>query len=163
MQPQVSSESLQSNKEKISLSLLLNIPEDFLNYECVASYDGREIRYFFGKSMKDIMPIYMESIFSKVIIADNNSTQGNYDYMAIPDWGQSNSYVRPFVFGIETNIKIQFISKDKNNIFYVVGKGEGQAGVYFESALIQAGNDALNSSLGNLREKIQARKEQFIK
>ena len=163
MLPQVSKENLQSDKEKIQLSLLLKVPDEFMNYEYVASYEGREIRYFFGKSMKDIMPIYMESIFSKVIIADNNSNIANYDYMAIPDWGQSHSYVKPFMFGIETNVKIQFISKDKSYDFYVVGKGEGQAGMYVDSEIMKAGNDAINGSLLNLREKILARQGQFLK
>lgn len=163
LQPQVSLQTIDDNKEKIPILLFLQIPEDFADYEYVGSYEGREIRYYFGKATANILPDYMKSMFASVSVTDNYVTRPNCDFLAIPEWGQSNSYVKPFVFGVETNIKVQFMNCDKSKMFSVFGKGEGTAGIYLEPALMNAGNSALNGALQNLRDKIRAKKELFQK
>lgn len=163
LQPQVSKDTLDNNKEKIPINLLLQLPNDFGDYEYVGSYEGREIRYYFGKATVGIFPEYMKNMFSSVSIMDNAFKIEKCDYLAIPEWGQTNSYVKPFVFGVETNIKIQFMSCDKSKVFYISGKGEGKAGIYLEPALMSAGNSALNGSLQNLRNNIYEKRMLLIK
>lgn len=160
--PQISNTALTENVSKIPVNVLLSLSEEFRDYEYVASYDGREIRYYFGKSVSAIFPEYISSLFISVRLYDSTKGICTDEFIATPSFVQSNSYVKPFVFGVETKIKVDFTSCDRKKVFSFSGKGVGTAGIYTEGALLDAGNEAINSSLIELRDKIIMKKEDFL-
>lgn len=154
IKPSVNQDALGNPSNKLPSKILLVMSDEFVQFNYVASYDGREIRYFWGESLKESFPIYLQNIFSSVLLFDSFKNQDDYDFLVSPQFINTNSYVRPFVFGVETGIKIDFTSKDKSKSFSMIGKGEGQANIYFEGPLKEAGESALNQALIHLREQI---------
>lgn len=154
IKPSVNQDALENSSNKLPSKILLGMPDEFIQFYYVASYEGREIRYFWGESLEKSFPIYLQNIFSSVLLYDSLKNQDDYDFFVSPQFINTNSYVRPFVFGVETGIKIDFTSKDKSKSFSIIGRGEGQAGIYFEGPLREAGESAINQALIHLREQI---------
>lgn len=161
LQPVVPKETFISPVERIPVSILLMVADDFWEYEYVASYEGREIRYFLGRSARDYLPSLLATMFSSASMIENVGDNLKYDWIATPKWGQQNSYVKPFVFGFETSLQIEFVSRDSKKSFSVSSKGKGEAHAYVQSSLQGAGNDAMKELMINLQEKILSKKESF--
>lgn len=161
IKPSVNQEAIYNASSKLPSRILLNMSDEFLQFNYVASYEGREIRYFWGDSLKKEFPEFLQNIFSSVVLSDSQNKQNNFDFLATPYFINTNSYVRPFVFGVETGIKIDFMSKDRAKSFTIIGKGEGKAHIYFEGPLKEAGESALNNALIQLREQIYEKKHLF--
>jgi hypothetical protein len=159
--PSISKVATLTTPERIPYRILLRMPDDFTRFEYVASYESKEIRYRFGESVKQDFPLYLRNIFSSVTVSDLLREQKDYEFIATPQFTSTNSYVRPFVFGIEVGVKIDFISKDKSRIITVMGKGRGEANVYLKSTLLNAGEKALNEAILELRDQIFIKKELF--
>jgi hypothetical protein len=63
LSPTISGETLGNASGRLAISIVLDMPLEFKEYEYVASYDGREIRYQFGKSVEQSLKTYLEGIF----------------------------------------------------------------------------------------------------
>jgi len=161
--PSIKQDVISNSQIKLPMKILLDMPEEFLHFNYVASYESREIRYFWGESLEERFPEFMQNLFSSVILLDTQKNQVDCDFLAIPYFIDAKSYVRPFVFGVEIGIKIDFISKDKSSSFSIIGHGEGKAHSYSEVSLKEAGESALNGALMELRKQIYTKRYLFNK
>lgn len=163
IRPRINDQVLSNDLNKIHTKILINIPDDFKQNYYVASYDAKELRFFWGEAIKEKFPQYLDNVFDSVLIYDPNQRINDFDYFATPSFINLNSYVTFGVFDIETGIKIDFVSKDKTKTFSVLGKGEGKAHLYFENLLTNAGEDALEQTLKNLKKDIYNKENFFNK
>ena len=162
IQPVVSEKVFVNPPERIPANLLLKVPDDFWEFEYVASYEGREIRYFLGRSARENIPVLFKRMFSSASMADEVGENPKYDWTATLRWGQQNSYVRPFVFGLETNLQVEFVSYDSKKSFSTSAKGKGEAHAYTQPSLQSAGDDAMRELMINVQDKILSTKQLFI-
>jgi hypothetical protein len=159
LSPQINSDTLGHAPGRLALFIILDMPVEFQEYEYVASYDGREIRYQFGHSMEQSFQTYLEGIFKFVIAKEAALDSLQYDFVAIPTFLNTHSFVTLGTFAVEPNIKVDFISGNGQNRFSVIGKGRGEAKRYSEGPLLEAGNQAINSALQDLRRNIYSSAE----
>jgi hypothetical protein len=162
IQPVVSEKVFANPPERIAANVLLKVPDDFWEFEYVASYEGREIRYFLGRSAWENIPALFRAMFSSASMADDVGENPKYDWIATLRWGQQNSYVRPFVFGIETNLQVDFVSYDSKKSFSTSAKGKGEAHAYTQSSLQSAGDDGMRELMINLQERILSKEQLFV-
>lgn len=159
--PRISESTMTTPSARLPYKILLRMADDFTRFEYVASYESREMRYRFGETLKEKFPSYLGNIFSMVVVTETLMEQKEYDFLAIPQFTLTNSFVRPAVFGIEVGVKIDFNSRDKSRIITVVGKGYGRSNFYFGSALSHAGDQAINEALIELKNQILKKQELF--
>lgn len=78
-----------------------------------------------------------------------------YDFVIVPTFLNTNSFVTFGTFAVEPNIKVDFVASNGQKRF----KGHGEAHAYFEGSLLEAGSDAINGALQDLRRNIYSRTE----
>jgi hypothetical protein len=159
LSPQINSDTLGHAPGRLALFIVLDMPGEFQAYEYVASYEGREIRYQFGHSVEQAFKTYLEGIFKFVIAKEAAIDSLNYDFVVIPTFLNTHSFVRLGTFALEPSIKVDFISGNGQHRFSVIGKGRGEAHKPFEGPLLEAGNQAINSALQDLRRNIYSSAE----
>lgn len=174
MTPTLSHEDMPPSVEPIPADVLLLIPVEFDQFVYVSSYEGREIRYAFGKAIKDQFRALLNTAFESIVIkpissvaaavlmmSQNEARIKDFDYVGVPEFVSTNSWVKPFEYGIEIGIRVEFFSTDKSKVIAVKGHGQGTAGIYFASALQEAGKSGLRTALISLRDDLNAKRSLF--
>src|SRR5512139_1652314 len=106
--PRISQSTVATSSARLPYKILLRMADDFTQFKYVAWYESREMRYRFREVLKENFPPYIRNIFSTVVVTETLMEDKDYDFLAIPQFTSTNSYVRPAVFGIEVGVKIDF-------------------------------------------------------
>ena len=128
--PQVLPETLSPSGQRLDVTIMLDMPAESVFYEYVASFDNREIRYYFGKSLNEYFAPFLQSLFRRVALKGTVPPQADYDFIVIPSFVNTNSYTRFITFAVEPTIKIEFLPRNKDNGFSVIGTGHGETHFY---------------------------------
>lgn len=158
----------------IDAKALLLLPEDFLSFKYVSSYEGREITYFFGQAGIQPLTELLRSAFSTLdqksigseleafaLVRSSGDSLSSYDFLILPKFIDTNSFVKPFQYSVETGIRLDFVAKD-HSITTARGSGTGSAGLYISQQLRGAGKEALTAALAALRDDIASKREVFL-
>jgi hypothetical protein len=162
-QPMVSDEAIENRGPKIPATVVVKAPDSFWTLEYVATYEGKEVTYALGKSVRDALPRTLSQTFSSVVTATGPKDNPKCDWVASLKWGSPNSYTRTLAMGIELDVTVDFTSCSSGESFSIDAKGKGETGFLMEGTLRNAANEAMTQLMVNLQENIFQKKRLFTK
>lgn len=174
MAPELSVESYPRLEGPIDAQALLLLPEEFTSFTYVSSYEGREVTYFFGQAGFEPLIELLRSAFSTLyqrsvgsdleaiaLVQGSTTSLPSYDFLIVPKFMDTHSFVKPFQYGVETGIQLDFVAKDRS-IITARGRGAGSAGLYISQQLRGAGKEALTAALVALRDDIVSKRRALL-
>jgi hypothetical protein len=145
-------------------SVLLLTPQEFASREYVSSFEGREIRLLVGPPASVAIEALLRSSFMQVekrnVTGDGTldfmrlaSEQQNYQRLiARPRFVRLESSVRPFRYNIEFGLALDIAGLSEP--VTLQGIGIGTAGLYVQSEIQNAADEALLKAIKSLAESL---------
>ncbi|MDD5700353.1 MAG: hypothetical protein PHH00_04185 [Candidatus Nanoarchaeia archaeon] len=145
-------------------SVLLLIPQEFASREYVSSFEGREIRLLVGPPASAAIESLLRSSFMQVE-KRNVTGDGTLDFVRLasvqqndprliarPRFVRLESSVRPFRYNIEFGLALDIAGLSES--LTLQGIGIGTAGLYVQSEIQNAADEALLKAITSLAESL---------
>jgi len=145
---------------KLQCGVLLLVPQEFIGREYVSSFEGREIRILVGPPAMEAVEALLRSRFAQVE-KRNVTGDGTLDFVRLTSKQQStpllitrprfvrlDSSVRPFRYNIEFVLSLDIAGLSEP--LAPQGNGIGTAGLYIESEIQKASDQALSEAIRSL-------------
>lgn len=145
---------------RLECGVLLLAPQEFIEREYVSSFDGREIRILVGPPAMEAVEALLRSRFVQVEKRDV-SGDGTLDFVRLTSKQQSSPFlitrprfvrldssVRPFRYNIEFGLSLDIAGLSES--LTPQGNGIGTAGLYIESEIQKASDQALSKAITSL-------------
>lgn len=149
---------------KLSCKILMLVPQEFVNREYVSSFEGREFRYLVGHPAIEAIEILLRSRFEDFsrqdVVGDGtieflqltSKEQATPSLVARPRFIRLESSVRPFRYNIELGLALDIAGLSQP--VSVQGQGVGTAGLYIQSAIQGAADQALSEAITLIGESL---------
>jgi hypothetical protein len=149
-----------SGAARLNCSVLLLVPQEFATREYISSFDGREIRLLIGPPTTEAIENLLKARFVEVN-RQNTSGDGTLDFVRLssrqqspsnliarPRFARLESSVRPFRYNIEFGLVLDVAGL--NQLVTLQGDGIGTAGLYVQSEIQKAADEALSQMISSL-------------
>lgn len=162
---------------RLPVSVLLLVPERFDHYVYSSFHRGTEVWHRFGREAADRMRLVLgpefENFEMRFVRQEPNLQRmldpedpeyletRQFDFIAIPSFGDIRSWSKGREYGIEVNLVLEFHSTSGQRVSTIKGYAESSTGFLTGISPGEAGSRALAAAVGAVRNRIAKSPELF--
>jgi hypothetical protein len=168
----------QYGRPQVPVRVLLLIPEEFVRFEYVSTYEGSQIRYMLGEealrelriafriefASVEVLPVRSEAEAMAMLTPDDpiDLETRTYDYVVIPKFMRVASSDKHQKYGFDIDLLTEFYAKDGANVTKIKGHGESNTGKWSAATPEEGAKIALQYAVAAILDGVEGNRRLFV-